>query len=250
MDVASVESTGRNHVSSTRGWELAAELRAAVLQGDDARIKELLSELLRARGLTKGQRIRLQLRALSNLVHCLRSLALNDEVTGLYNRRGFVQSATRLLDLSMRDGQRLYLVYLCLGELDDIRDAVGQSAADVLARQMGNFMRDLYPSYGVYEVLGRLSRTEFAALTPDVEHASPEAVVRRAAVPRGSFDVPPLPLSVGVALWNPARGQDGVSIDQLLQSAAQAVRASVSASEGVTRIASAGQAPHPGLTLC
>ena len=108
MELASVVQTsavrsGRAAVSVARSLEVASQLRAAILEGDDGRIARLLSDLLRVRGLTKGQRVRLQSRALLNLVHSLRSAALNDELTGLLNRRGFMQTATRMLDLALRD---------------------------------------------------------------------------------------------------------------------------------------------------
>ena len=58
------------------------------MEGDDARLTRLLSDLLRVKGLTKGQRVGLQLRTIMSLVQSLRSAALNDELTGLLNRRG------------------------------------------------------------------------------------------------------------------------------------------------------------------
>ena len=147
----------------------------------------LLGDLLRVTGLSKGQRVALQLRALLHLVHSLRSAALSDEVTGLYNRRGFVQTATRLLDLAARDQKSAHLVYLRLEQLQRLREEVGPSAADVLLRQIGNFMRDLFPGYGVYDVLGRLSAHEFAAVTlsAPARLAQRGAAARRPATRRG-----------------------------------------------------------------
>ena len=113
-------------VAAARSLEVAGQLRAAIMEGDDTRIARLLSDLLRVRGLTKGQRVRLQSRALLNLVHSLRSVALNDELTGLLNRRGFMQTATRLLDLALRDRQGAHLVYFRL--------AIGAAAAAHCAR--------------------------------------------------------------------------------------------------------------------
>ena len=81
-----------------RNTELAGQLRAAAMESDDA----LLSELLRLHGLTRGQRVSLQLKALLNLVHSLRCVALTDDLTGLYNRRGFMQIGARLLDIATR----------------------------------------------------------------------------------------------------------------------------------------------------
>jgi len=243
MELASLSLNGCDTSCSVRTVELASQLRAAVIDGDDGRIVKLLSELLRVRGLTKGQRIRLQLRALANLVHTLRSLTLNDEVTGLCNRRGFLQTGTRLLDLAVRDGRRIHLVYFRLGQLEEIRSALGRSAGDVLVRQMGNFLRDLYPSYGVYEVIGRLSATEFAALTPIAAHAASEVILRRARKPLEGRDAPALPVQVGVAYFNPFHP---LAIDELLQSAAQALQ--VGGCD--ERTASVGHAPQPDMTLC
>ena len=91
--------------SRARSGEFANQLRAAALDGDDARITRLVSELLRCKGLSRGQRIALQQKALLNLVRSLRSATLSDDLTGLPNARGFVQTGTRLLDLASRDGQ-------------------------------------------------------------------------------------------------------------------------------------------------
>jgi GGDEF domain-containing protein len=226
--------------SVTRSLEVASQLRAAVMEGNEARIARLLSDLLRVRGLTKGQRVRLQLRALLNLVHSLRSAMLNDEVTGLYNRRGFVQVGARLLDLAVRDEHAVYLVYFRLHPGATPGSDVGEAAVGaVVERQMGNFLRDLFPSYGVYEVLGRLSPREFAALTPVAEHATRSAVVLQA---RGGRELTALPLQAGIARCDPTCP---VPIDELLQSAARAA----GERETFDRIAS-GSASQPEMTLC
>jgi diguanylate cyclase (GGDEF)-like protein len=242
MDVASVLRP-KPGTSPARSLELGSQLRAAVMEGDEKRIARLLSELLRVKGLTKGQRVALQLKALQNLVHALRSVALNDETTGLYNRRGFVQTATRLLDLAARDELPAHLVYFHLDQVELVTGAVGRSAGDVLLRQMGNFLRDLFPSYGVYEVLGRLSRDEFAALTTSTEYASRNAILLRLQKPQRSCDLPALPLRVGIAHFDPVRP---VAIDELLDSAQQAMQAH----DRVARTASSESAPQHRMTLC
>jgi len=260
MESATVARQGKP--LSARALELSSQLRAAVMEGDDRRIARTLSDLLRVKGLTKGQRVSLQLRAVLGLLHTLRSSALSDEVTGLHNRRGFVQTATRLLDLAGRDGQPAHLVYFCIGEASE----------NVLVRQMGNFLRDLFPGYGVYDVLGRLSGNEFAALTTNAEYAARSKIVLRARQSYRDADVPASALRIGVAHFNPARP---VAIDELLQSAAHAattrpaqqgsparpaqaaaMRPAPAANghtvtvTGVTGMASPGITPQAGLTLC
>jgi GGDEF domain-containing protein len=227
--------------SAARSVEVAGQLRSAVMEGDEARIARLLSDLLRVKGLTKGQRVRLQLRALLSLVHSLRSAMLNDEVTGLYNRRGFVQVGARLLDLATRDEHDAYLVYFRLQPEATLHSDAGEPAASaVMARQMGNLMRDLFPSYGVYEVLGRLSPHEFAVLTPVAEHATRAATMLQA---RSRSELTALPLEASVARYDPACP---VPVDELLQSAARGT----GQHETLPRIASSGTATQPGMTLC
>jgi GGDEF domain-containing protein len=251
---SSVFRSGPAAVSAARSLEVAVQLRAAIMEGDDTRVSRLLSDLLRVRGLTKGQRVRLQSRALMNLVHSLRSAALNDELTGLLNRRGFMQTATRLLDLALRDRQDVHLVYFRLGVGEQARAAAADRGSaierDVLLRRMGNFLRDLFPSYGVYEVLGRLSGGDFAALTPIAENASCDAILLRARKPESGGDAPALPLRVATAHFNPP---NPLAIDELLQEACYALLQDTAQEaalrQTVAPIASIGSAPRSDLTL-
>jgi diguanylate cyclase (GGDEF)-like protein len=239
MEAASVARSGLHGALRARNAELTGLLRVAALEGDEVRITRLLSELLRFQGLTKGQRVSLQLKALLNLVHSLRCAALTDELTGLYNRRGFMQTAARVLDVAARDGHAAHLIYFDVNQLERINGSMGRSTGDVMLRQMGNLLRDLYPSYGVYEVLGRLGGDEFAALTTRAEYASRSAIILRARRPQtSSYDLPPLSLSIGIAHFNPQRP---VAIDELLEGAEQAMYEH----KRVTQIASAELTPHP-----
>jgi diguanylate cyclase (GGDEF)-like protein len=239
MEAASVARSGLHGALRARNAELTGLLRLAALEGDEVRITRLLSELLRFQGLTKGQRVSLQLKALLNLLHSLRCAALTDELTGLYNRRGFMQTAARVLDVAARDGHAAHLIYFDVNQLERINGSMGRSTGDVMLRQMGNLLRDLYPGYGVYEVLGRLGGDEFAALTTRAEYASRSAIILRARRPQtSSYDLPPLSLSIGIAHFNPQRP---VGIDELLEGAEQAMYEH----KRVTQIASAELTPHP-----
>jgi GGDEF domain-containing protein len=249
---SAVVRSGRAAASAARSLEVACQLRAAILEGDDARIARLLSDLLRVRGLTKGQRVRLQSRALLNLVHSLRSAALNDELTGLLNRRGFIQTATRLLDLALRDQQTVHLVYFRLAGADSgVAHGDNACTRTVLLRRMGNFLRNSFPSYGVYEVLGRLSGGEFAALTPLAEHAARNVIMQRARTPESGSDASALPLQVALARFDPA---GPAAIDVLLRSAADQLPQTVTAAREMApatrfEVASVSSAPRSGLTL-
>jgi GGDEF domain-containing protein len=197
-----------------RNGELASQLRAAAVDGDDARIRRLLSELLRCKGLSRGQRISLQQKALLSLVQSLRSASLNDDLTGLHNRRAFVQIGTRVLDVATRDQQYAHLVYFCV-ERGRPNQSLAQAAAQMLIRQTGNLLRDLFPSYGVYEVLGRMDSDAFAALTTSDDYASRDAVLARLEQAQHASKLP-LVLKVGIAHFDP---HDPAGIDELLDQA-------------------------------
>ena len=179
-------------------------------------------------------------------MHSLRSATLNDELTGLLNRRGFMQSATRLLDLALRDRQHVHLIYFrlepALTEYPVAAHGRDSCARDLLLRRIGNFLRDLFPSYGVYEVLGRLGAAEFAALTPLAEHATCSAIMLRARSPENGLDAAALPLQITTALFDPSQP---LAIDELLQKTSRPVVVR----EPATPVASIGSAPRSDLTL-
>jgi diguanylate cyclase (GGDEF)-like protein len=234
---ATAASTGTD---TTEEW--VGLLRAAVMTGDEPGVKRLLSQLLSAGGPAKERRrAPMQLKALLNLLRLLRSVSLTDELTGLNNRQGFVQSGTRLLDVARRDRKPAHLVCFALEHLDEAVATLGPLTGDALIRQAGYFLRDLFPNYGVYEVLGRLSHNEFAALTTSEDYAVRSAVALRARGTRHDRHdggLPTLSLSVGVAHFSPARP---VTIDELLENAARAMRAA----QQLTRIAPSGIDPPP-----
>jgi PleD family two-component response regulator len=59
----------------------------------------------------------------------LRSLSLIDDLTGLYNRRGFFTLAEQCLKMSRRNGSAFLMVFLDLDGLKQINDRFGHSEA-------------------------------------------------------------------------------------------------------------------------
>jgi len=202
-----------------RNAELTSQLRTAVMAGDTLRVTRVLSELLCFKRLTSERKRALQ--ALTHLIDSLRSVAMTDELSGVYNRRGFLQIGTRFLNVARRDLRPAYLVYFDLNNLKQVNDTAGHTAGDFLIRQTGNFLRELFPCYGVYQVLGRLGGDEFAALTTDMKCPSRSEILLRARMPRArSSDIPALSLSVGLAYFNPLLP---MGMGELLETAEQAM---------------------------
>jgi two-component system, cell cycle response regulator len=189
--------------------------------------------------------------ALTHLIDSLRSVAMTDDLTGVYNRRGFLDAGTRLLNVARRDLQPAYLVYFDLDNLKEVNDTAGHAAGDRLIRETANFLRELFPSYGVYEVLGRLGGDEFAALTTDTNCPSRSEILLRARLRQArAADLPRLSLSVGFAYLNPLLP---IGINELLRNAERIMyehkrvsRLATSAlrSHGWNRAGSPSASPH------
>jgi len=89
------------------------------------------------------------------------NLAMTDELTGLYNRRGFLSVAGHYSVLAKRTGISLGLLYLDMDDLKGINDQKGHSSGDqalkLLARAMEQAIRE-------NDIAARMSGDEFVVL--------------------------------------------------------------------------------------
>jgi len=129
----------------TRSGELADELRTAAMEGDRRLVRQLVAELLGLPRVPGHSRVGLQLPVLIGLIESLRALALSDELTGLYNRRGFMQIGVRFLEVARREGRAVQLLYFDLNNLKQVNDSMGHAAGDLLLRETGDLLRALFP---------------------------------------------------------------------------------------------------------
>src|SRR5436190_1150488 len=60
------------------------------------------------------------------------SMALTDDLTSLYNRRGFLRAATRLLSAATQDKREALLFYIDVDDLKSVNDSAGHTAGDSL----------------------------------------------------------------------------------------------------------------------
>lgn len=157
-------------------------------------------------------------KALLQYARSLRTRSLIDELTGLYNRRGFLALAQHLLRASQRRERSYALLFIDLDGLKRVNDSQGHAAGDQLIRDLaGLLMRTFRKS----DVVARLGGDEFVVLA--VESESPggaTALVRlRNAIREHNADHPaelPMAISVGVAIPDPALPE---SIESLLHRA-------------------------------
>ena len=103
-------------------------------------------------------------------------MARTDPLTGLYNRLGFDELATRELSRARRNGAAITLLSFDLDGFKAVNDRQGHAAGDQLLRSVGNAIRSAIRDI---DVAARLGGDEFAVLLPDNRANPPERAVER-----------------------------------------------------------------------
>jgi diguanylate cyclase (GGDEF)-like protein len=143
-------------------------------------------------------------------------LAVTDDLTGLYNRRGFLELAQREFERARRFGRPLGAIMFDIDNFKTVNDTQGHSAGNQvlaeLARLCQNEMREV-------DLLGRYGGDEFVALLPEtsLEGAAQAAerlgrAVARATHTTGRADVQ-ITISLGVAVLADESGSLAELID-------------------------------------
>src|SRR5438105_5849928 len=105
-----------------------------------------------------------------NLLHAaLLDLALVDELTGLYNRRGFLTLATRDLRVARRGDETLLVAFADLDDLKRVNDTAGHAVGDRALRDTAALLRRAFRDS---DLVARIGGDEYAVL---VRHAGPES---------------------------------------------------------------------------
>jgi len=105
----------------------------------------------------------------------LESLSVTDELTGLFNRRGFEAELRRTLARAERNGECGLLVMCDLDRFKPINDTYGHRAGDIVLQRFGAV---LAAAVRRGDIVGRLGGDEFGLILGD---AAPEAVSGRVA---------------------------------------------------------------------
>jgi len=127
----------------------------------------------------------------------VRQMSLTDELTGLYNRRGFLLLAERELQVARRRRGRSLLLYLDLDYLKLANDRFGHAAGDAMLMDAAELLKSLFRST---DVVARIGGDEFVVLAS--HYSSSEEVLARLNHALQVFRQRtgrPLSLSVGAA---------------------------------------------------
>jgi diguanylate cyclase (GGDEF)-like protein len=145
----------------------------------------------------------------------IQSMSLKDELTGLYNLRGFQLLAEQALRMARRSRMPFSVLFVDVDNLKQINDRLGHAAGSQLLVEAAEFLKT---NFRETDVMGRIGGDEFAV----AGQFSPDAIARAETQLNGdcserAFEVPTaLSLSMGHVTSDPLRNE---SLEDLLERA-------------------------------
>ncbi len=151
----------------------------------------------------------------------LGNLALTDELTGLYNRRGFVAMAERQMRLGRRTGRGMLLFMMDVNGLKSINDSFGHLEGDCALKRTSAVLEETFRDS---DVVARLGGDEFAVLAVEAAGHSEATIKARLFERLKSISAEQsryeISLSIGVARFDP---RNVTSIGELMVKADRAM---------------------------
>jgi diguanylate cyclase (GGDEF)-like protein len=184
----------------------------SALRSEDKALDTILSALEQLSTLTGGRdtnAARLALRRAAGsavkqalLDRALRAMAITDELTGLYNRRGFCASAIHQMKVARRNGRDLFLFFCDLDDLKSINDSHGHATGDRALMQVSDALK---ATFRESDLVARYGGDEFTVLASEIGKNQERILsrLRQNIKKRQIPELQPKPsLSVGVARFD------------------------------------------------
>jgi diguanylate cyclase (GGDEF)-like protein/PAS domain S-box-containing protein len=137
----------------------------------------------------------------------LRAISLVDDLTGLYNRRGFLTLAEHQLKIANRAKKNVLLLFIDLDNLKELNDRFGHPVGDQALIQTTRILKKTFRGS---DIIARIGGDEFVVLTLEISGAGARTFYARLQKSLDSFNrhtrLPfALALSIGWAHYDPAR---------------------------------------------
>ncbi len=142
------------------------------------------------------------LKKLHSMIHSMHELSIRDELTGLYNRRFFVEQAEQLLSRASRYGEPLTLIFIDMDNFKLVNDHFSHLVGDQTLRQVAELMSDTARGS---DLTARLGGDEFVIVFPNTPLSRAMHLCERLRTNLEKFDWAPLlqgmvpTMSIGVA---------------------------------------------------
>ncbi len=139
----------------------------------------------------------------------LRALSLVDDLTGLYNRRGFMTLAEHQLKIAVSKRKAVILLFTDLDNLKAINDKFGHAIGDRALIETTNILK---ATFRRSDIIARIGGDEFVVLTSETGETRAQDLYIRLLASLDSFNKKTslpfsLRLSIGWAHYNPEKPQ-------------------------------------------
>lgn len=182
----------------------------------EARVQARTEELAAA-----NERLRAEVLERERAEEVVHQISITDELTGVYNRRGFRLLAGRELAMARRHGSSAMLIFADVDGLKQVNDRNGHAEGDRLLTDTAMLLGRVFRAT---DVIARLGGDEFAVFCPVCENGAAETLarLRNALHEFNAAHRPqsPLALSLGGIVVVPDDLRD---LDRLLADADQAM---------------------------
>jgi len=150
----------------------------------------------------------------------LSTMSITDELTGLYNRRGFITLSQQQMAVSRRTKKGMILFFVDLDGLKWINDNLGHEEGDKALIEAASVLKD---TFRASDIIARLGGDEFATLAIDMTEKDSEIFTVRLQSLIGTRNKQKnrgyrLSISVGASYYDPEKPR---SLEELLLNADQ-----------------------------
>jgi diguanylate cyclase (GGDEF)-like protein/PAS domain S-box-containing protein len=156
--------------------------------------------------------------ALKDMEERLHTLSLTDELTGLYNRRGFFNLIDHQLRIAMRQKKSLLMLYADMDNLKYINDTFGHKEGDRVLSDTAFILKETYRDS---DIVARIGGDEFVVFPVGTSEDHIDTIVNRLQKNIEEYNAKSnkgyvMSISVGVSICDPEYEE---SVDALLSRA-------------------------------
>ena len=145
-------------------------------------------------------------------------ISIRDQLTGLYNRRGFITLAQQQIKTAERGKRLMPLVFVDVDDMKGINDNLGHEEGDRALSDAASILRQTFRES---DIIARIGGDEFAILATDVTEMNPDILSERLQQNIDAFNQSvaqkfKLSMSWGIAIYNP---ETPITLDELMSAA-------------------------------
>ena len=131
----------------------------------------------------------------------LEEIAQKDELTGLFNRRGFISNAERVLEEPVNQGKIAIICYADMDNLKTINDKYGHDDGDFALKTTARILQE---SFRDMDIIGRIGGDEFLSLAvtgSDCDVESMKARIEKVTKRYNKLEDKPYPIEMSTGIY-------------------------------------------------